>query len=62
MRSENLHHSFSSGLGSYAFVFNLLDWPAGVLPVTKVNAQDIADLKDYHTADDIEDFVRKVWV
>ena len=51
---------YISGIGNYQMLFNILDWPAGVLPVTTVTQQDIDDLKNYHTGDDIEDFVKKV--
>ena len=48
------------GFASYLTIYNVLDWPAGVVPVTEVTQQDIDRLQDYHTGDEIEDFVRKV--
>ena len=57
MQAKNNH---VLGIGTYVMLYNLLDWPAGVLPVTKVTQKDIDDLKNYHTGDDIEDYIRKV--
>ncbi|KAF6719175.1 Fatty-acid amide hydrolase 1 [Oryzias melastigma] len=37
---------FSSGI-SYTMIYNLLNFPAGVLPVSRVTAEDEENLKDY---------------
>ena len=33
--------------GTYSETYNALNMPGGIVPVTKVTSQDIADLKDY---------------
>ena len=44
--------------GSYLMVYNVLDFPAGVLPVTKVTTDDATQLEHYRTGDDVEEFAR----
>ncbi|CAH1776226.1 unnamed protein product [Owenia fusiformis] len=44
---------------SYTTIFNVLNFPAGSLPVTKVNAADTANMKDYPTIDLAHKTVKK---
>ena len=52
--------SFFIGMGNYLMIFNLLDWPAGVVPVTKVTEQDVDGLQNFQTRDDLEEYVKQV--
>ena len=43
-------------------MYNLLDWPAGVVPVTKVTNEDISNVKDYPKNPPYSEMIREVIV
>ncbi|KAL3831810.1 hypothetical protein ACJMK2_023513 [Sinanodonta woodiana] len=44
---------------TYTTLYNLLDYPAGTVPVTKVTKEDEAEMKDYPTRTRYERFIKK---
>lgn len=44
----------------YSTMYNLLNYPAGVLPVTKVTEQDIKDMANYPNKTKFEKNIKKV--
>ena len=49
-----------AAMNSYVFLYNVLDLPAGSLPVSKVTKDDIEKMADYKTGDPMEDVVKEV--
>ena len=41
-------------------LYNVLNYPAGSMPVTKVTADDVINMKDYPTKTHIEKTIHKV--
>ena len=46
-------------MGSYTYLYNLLDFPAGILPVTRVTEEDVSKLARYDTGDYMSEWVRE---
>ena len=40
--------------------YNVLNYPAGILPMTRVTEQDVRDMADYPTKDDTHKQVKSV--
>ena len=43
----------------YTFIYNLLDFPAGSIPITKVTADDVTKMADYPTPDISHKIIKK---
>ncbi|XP_078320644.1 vitamin D3 hydroxylase-associated protein-like [Crassostrea virginica] len=56
------HNSFGDLVGGcvYSTMYNLLNYPAGVVPVTKVTEQDIQDMADYPQKTMFEKNIKKM--
>ena len=50
----------TTGGASYTTLYNVLNYPAGSIPVTKVTAIDETKMKDYPTKRAYEKFIKKV--
>ena len=46
-------------MGNYTFLYNVLDIPAGILPVTRVTEEDVSKLARYDTGDYMSEWVRE---
>ena len=46
----------------YSTMYNLLNYPAGVVPVTKVTEQDIQEMADYPQKTKFEKNIKKVMI
>ena len=49
-----------TGAVTYTVLYNLLDYPAGSMPVTMVNEQDELDLAMYPAETAFEKYIKKV--
>merc|ERR1712168_1381868 len=46
-----LHNSCDTNIVSYTVLYNLLDYPAGTIPVSRVELQDEIKMRDYPCID-----------
>lgn len=46
--------------GTYSMLYNVLNYPAGSMPVTKVTADDVINMKDYPTKTQTEKIIQQI--
>ena len=51
---------FFEGCGGYCWLYNVVNYPAGVLPVTRVTNDDVTNLDKYPSKTTMERLVKKV--
>ena len=57
----DVHVSFIAGCINYTSMFNVLNYPAGVVPAGYVTQEDVANMEDYQAGYYVKDRIKEVF-